>query len=90
MLNAFYSSRFKKDFRACVKRGYDISLLEAVIDILRIPDKLPEFYLDHQLSGSYSGYRECHIKPDWLLIYRRDTSELYLARTGTHAELFGN
>ena len=89
MLDVRYSTRFKKDFKACVKRGYKMALLQQVIDTLRIPDTLPVKNRDHNLSGNYSGYRECHIEPDWLLIYKQTDTELRLDRTGTHADLFG-
>lgn len=89
MLDVRYSTKFKKDFKACVKRGYKIPLLQQAIDILRIPDVLPAKNRDHSLSGNYSGYRECHIEPDWLLIYRQEEDELFLYRTGTHSDLFG-
>lgn len=89
MLNVRYSTRFKKDFKACVKRGYKMALLQKVIDTLRIPASLPIKNKDHNLSGNYSGYRECHIEPDWLLIYKQTDTELKLDRTGTHADLFG-
>lgn len=89
MLNVRYSTKFKKDFKACIKRGYKMTLLQQAIDTLRIPAPLPAKNRDHNLSGNYSGYRECHIEPDWLLIYKQDGNELKLDRTGTHADLFG-
>jgi mRNA interferase YafQ len=88
MLDVRYSTKFKKDFKTCVKRHYNIELLQQAIDILRIPDTLPLKNKDHSLSGNYSEYRECHIEPDWLLIYRYADNELLLNRTGTHADLF--
>ena len=89
MLDVRYSTRFKKDFKTCVKRGYKMSLLQQAIDTLRIPAQLPLKNKDHNLSGNYSGYRECHIEPDWLLIYKQTDDELRLDRTGTHTDLFG-
>lgn len=88
MLNVCYSTQFKKDFKACVKRGYNMPLLQQVIDTLRIPASLPASNKDHKLSGNYSGYKECHISPDWLLIYKQTDAELKLNRTGTHSDLF--
>lgn len=88
MLKINSSGRFKKDLRICQKRGYDLRLLEAVIDILRIPDQLPIQNKDHFLKGDYLGRRECYIAPDWLLIYEIYEDELYLVRTGTHSDLF--
>ena len=89
MLNIRYSSTFKKDFKTCAKRRYKLPLLQAVIDTLRIPAKLPEKNSDHNLCGNYSGCRECHIEPDWLLIYKQTDDELQLVRTGTQSDLFG-
>lgn len=89
MLNVQYSTKFKKDFKTCVKRGYKIALLQQAIDTLRIPALLPVKNKDHNLTGNYSGYRECHIESDWLLIYKLTDDELRLDRTGTHADLFG-
>lgn len=89
MLNINISSAFKKDRRRCVKRGYDMALLATVIDTLAIPASLPPINRDHTLSGNWAGFQECHIQGDWLLIYRIDGNELYLTRTGTHADLFG-
>lgn len=84
------STRFKKDYKLAQRRGYDISLLKEVIDILADGKQLPEKYLDHPLAGDYSGCRECHIQPDWLLIYRIEKNLLILGltRTGTHSDLF--
>ena len=89
MLDVRYSTKFKKDFRACVKRRYNMDFLQQVIDTLKIPDTLPPKNAGRNLSGNYVEYRECHISPDWLLIYRQDENELLLYRTGTHADLFG-
>lgn len=89
MLEVRYSTKFKGDFRLCVKRRYNMALLQAVIDILIIPEALPTKNMDHNLSGNYSRYRECHVAPDWLLIYKQAGNELLLYRTGTHADLFG-
>lgn len=90
MLDVRYSTKFKKDFKFCIKRGYKMPLLQQVIDTLRIPDTLPVKNRDHNLSGNYSDYRECHIEPDWLLIYRIENDELFLYRTGTHSDLFNS
>lgn len=88
MLNLNPSSAFKKDRRRCIKRGYDMALLAAVINTLAVPAPLPPQNKDHPLSGNWAKHQECHILPDWLLIYRVDGNELYLVRTGTHADLF--
>lgn len=88
MLKLKYQGRFKKDFKICIKRGYKMNLLQNVIDILRIPENLPEKNKDHNLTGNYSGFKECHIQSDWLLIYRQNGEYLELVRTGTHSDLF--
>ena len=84
------TSRFKRDLRTAIKRGYDMSLIGAVVDTLASGLPLPERYKDHALIGDYNGCRECHITPDWLLIYEISEGELilYLTRTGTHSDLF--
>lgn len=88
MLKLNSSGKFKKDLKLCARRGYDLKLLQDVVDILRVPDKLPEKNKDHYLTGNYKGRKECHILPDWLLIYEIYDNELYLDRTGTHSDLF--
>lgn len=84
------STRFQKDLKRIQKRGYDLALLTAVIKKLAAGEELPPKNHDHQLVGDYSGCRECHIAPDWLLVYEIDGNELilYLTRTGTHSDLF--
>ena len=89
MLNLNLTSQFKRDLKLCKKRNYEINLLNTVVNTLRIPEPLPLKNKDHALKGNYVQRRECHIAPDWLLIYRVDGNELYLDRTGTHADLFG-
>ena len=90
MLTIRYQTAFKKDFKKIKKRGYDISQLETVIQTLAEKKTLDEKYRDHALSGNWNGYRECHITPDWLLIYKVIEGELILllTRTGTHSDLF--
>ena len=88
MLKLNASTIFKKDFKLCMKRGYDMDLLKAAVDTLRMPSPLPEKNKNHALSGNWSGFQEGHIQPDWLLIYRVAGDELFLARTGTHSDLF--
>lgn len=84
------SSRFKKDLRRAQRRGCSIPLLTEIIRQLAEGKPLPSKYQDHELSGDYSGCRECHIQPDWLLVYRCYEEELllYLLRTGSHSDLF--
>lgn len=90
MLTIKYQAAFKKDYKRIVKRGYDMRLLEKVIELLANQKPLPEKNRDHQLSGDYARCRECHITPDWLLIYEVADEELilYLTRTGSHSDLF--
>ncbi len=89
MLQVSFTSQFKKDYKLCKKRGYNMELIQSVIDILAIPEALPEKNRDHNLTGNYANKRECHILSDWLLVYRIEGSELVLYRTGTHSDLFG-
>lgn len=89
MLKLNLTTQFKRDLKLCKKRNYNINLLNAIVDTLRIPAALPLKNKDHVLKGNYTGRRECHIAPDWLLIYRIDGNEIYLDRTGTHSDLFG-
>lgn len=90
MLDIRYHTKFKKDFKSIVKRGYDTRLLKAVVEILCNEQPLPTKYKDHNLVGNYAGFRECHITPDWLLIYKieHESLTLLLTRTGTHSDLF--
>ena len=85
-----FTGRFKKDYKLALSRGRDISKLDAVISALANGQTLEERYRDHALSGQWKRHRECHIEPDWLLIYLRedDTLVLTLSRTGTHSDLF--
>ncbi len=88
--NVAFGKQMKRDLKLANRRGCDLSKLDTVIDILCTTQSLPEKYRDHPLSGNYKNYRECHIEPDWLLIYKieNDTLTLVLFRTGTHSDLF--
>lgn len=90
MLDIRYSTKFKKDYKTIIGRGYNPQLLQDVLNILSSEQPLPPKYKDHNLSGNYEGHRECHITPDWLLIYKleRNILTLTLTRTGTHSDLF--
>ena len=85
------TTAFRKDYKLAIKRGLKIELLEAVIEKLAMEEELPYENKDHELTGNWKGHRECHIQPNWLLIYRieEDVLVLTLARTGTHSDLFG-
>lgn len=86
-----FTSQFKKDYKLAIKRRLKIDLLDNVVRTLAAGEELPEKNNDHALTGNWLGHRECHILPDWLLIYRieDDVLVLTLARTGTHSDLLG-
>ena len=86
----FYSGSFKRDIKRCQKRGLDLSLLQEVVDILRITGSLPAKYHPHRLSAQYAGYWEAHIQPDWLIVWEQNDTKLYLlfTNTGTHSDIF--
>lgn len=90
MLKIVASNRFRKDLKTAARRGLDLAKLNAVVDALAAGQTLPPQNRDHELTGNYRSFRECHIAPDWLLIYRieKDDLLLFLFRTGTHADLF--
>ena len=90
MLEIVPSNQFRKDLKFARKRGLKIERLKEVVNILAEQKKLEDKYRDHGLSGKYKGFRECHIEPDWLLVYRidEDVLELFLFRTGSHSDLF--
>ena len=90
MLNIVASNQFKKDLKLATKRGLRIEKLRDVVNTLARQETLDEKFRDHGLAGDYHGFRECHIEPDWLLVYRTNEEELelFLFRTGRHADLF--
>ena len=90
MLKIRYSAKFKKDFKMIQKRGCNLTLFQEVVTQLSNEQPLPPKNRDHTLSGNYAGFRECHIAPDWLLIYKIESNilTLSLTRTGTHSDLF--
>lgn len=90
MLEIVLSNQFKKDLKLASKRGYKLELLEKIVDKIANNIKLEDKYRDHVLTGNYIGFRECHIQPDWLLVYRIEYDELmlFLSRTGSHSDLF--
>jgi len=89
MLQLVRKGRFKKDFKKLFSSGSDLDRLAFVIRTLQAEELLPERNRDHALTGNYIGHRECHISPDWLLIYQTTETELILVRTGSHSTLFG-
>lgn len=88
MLRPEYTTKFKKDLKAVGKRNLDMELLKEVIKKLCLEEPLPAKNKDHNLSGNWSGCRECHISPDWLLIYQIGNGIIVFERTGTHSDLF--
>ena len=88
--DVIWTSQFKKDYKMAIKRHLKTELLDDVIRLLASGEKLPQKYKDHQLSGNWSKHRECHIEPDWLLIYYVDDNLLVLtlSRTGSHSDLY--
>ena len=90
MMEIKTTSKFRKDLKQAKRKGLNIALLQKVIDDLATGKKLDERHHDHALTGKWSSFRECHIQPDWLLIYNisGDTLILTLVRTGSHSDLF--
>ena len=89
MLEVFVTNTCKKDLKKAKKQNRDFSKFQNVVTLLQKGTPLPPSYKDHQLTGNYKHYRECHIEPDWLLMYKIENYELQLARVGSHSELFG-
>jgi mRNA interferase YafQ len=88
MLTPVRSGSFKRDVKRMERRGKDLGKLRRVLTLLLQGDELPAAYRDHALRGDWSGFRDAHIEPDWLLIYRVEGDDLQLARTGSHSDLF--
>lgn len=90
MLDIVTTKAFDRDYKLLKKRGYNLNLIKEVIEMLANEKELPQKYKNHQLSGNYVGFMECHIRPDWLLIYKIEKNKLVLtlSRTGTHSDLF--
>ncbi len=88
MLKIVYDNYFKRQLKSCQKKRYNMSVFQIVLELLAKSEPLPAKYKDHSLSGKWKGYRECHLAPDWLLIYQTTDEDLILAATGSHDELF--
>lgn len=90
MYTISFTSQFKKDYKKILKRNYELTYLEEVLQILISGNELPANYNYHPLKGKYKNCFDCHLRPDWILIYRKDTQErnIILVRTGTHSDLF--
>lgn len=84
------TGKFKKDLKLAISRGYNMDLMDVVVTALSNGEKLDEKYRDYSLTGDWIGYRECHVLPDWLLVYKYDNEDLilYLTRTGSHSDIF--
>lgn len=87
MLQIKYKNSFEKDVKRAKKRGLDLAKLRKIIPLVE-EKPLPQSCRDHALLGNYAGHRECHIQPDWLLIYKKDISTIIFERTGSHSDLF--
>jgi len=87
-LTIIYTTQFKRDYKRIKKQNKELNKLKVLIEKLVTGEKLEPKYKDHQLSGEFKGYRDCHIEPDWLLIYKKTKDNLILERTGSHSELF--
>jgi mRNA interferase YafQ len=88
MLIPEYAGQFKREYKLAIKRGLDIALLDNIIIDLINELPLDEKYKDHPLSGNFKNYRECHIRPDWLLVYKITGDAIYFSRTGAHSDIF--
>lgn len=88
MLIPIFENTFKKDIKRLQKRGKNIEKLKIVIDKLLDNEPLEIKYKDHALTGNWKSYRDCHIEPDWLFIYKITETHLFLVRTGSHSDLF--
>ena len=87
-MNIQYTTQFKKDYKKVQKQNKDVEKLKLIIEKLLGETNLEEHFKDHNLTGKWKNYRECHITPDWLLIYKKTADTLILLRTGSHPELF--
>lgn len=88
MFHPVYTKRFQKDLKLMQKRRKDLKKFKSVVEMLLNNEPLPLKYCDHWLVGNFNNRRECHIEPDWLLIYRPGKKEIIFERTGTHSDLF--
>ncbi|MBM3709568.1 MAG: type II toxin-antitoxin system YafQ family toxin [Actinobacteria bacterium] len=86
--NVHYTKQFKKDFKLCIKRGYNIQQIRSIMKLLESGKELPEKNKDHNLTGNFLNCRECHVQSDWLLIYQLFDNDIIFIRTGSHSDLF--
>jgi mRNA interferase YafQ len=88
MLNPVYTNIFKKEYKRAIKRGQDIEALDLLMDLIIEEQPIPARYKKHLLTGNWKGRWDCHIAPDWLLLFKIDGDEVIFERTGSHADLF--
>lgn len=90
MYRIVFTKKFQRDYKLAEKRGLNNDLLNEVVRLLALGEKLPSNYKDHLLKGNFKGFRECHIQPNWLLIYKIDDDQkvIQMIRTGSHSDLF--
>jgi len=86
--NVHYTTQFRKDFKLCIKRGYNMLQIKSIMKLLETGKELPAKNKEHSLTGNYLNCRECHIQSDWLLIYQLFDSDIIFIRTGSHSDLF--
>ena len=87
-MKIIYTTQFKRDYKRIKKQKKELAKLKVLVEKLVSGERLEISYKDHQLSGEFKGYRDCHIEPDWLLIYKKSPETITLERTGSHSELF--
>ncbi|MBN1561867.1 type II toxin-antitoxin system YafQ family toxin [candidate division KSB1 bacterium] len=87
-MNVYYTIQFKKDYKRIKKQNKDLDKLRKIIELLSTGQVLDEKYHDHPLSGKWKKHRDCHIEPDWILIYRKSSDSIFFERTGSHSDLF--
>ena len=88
MRTPVYTNRFERELKLMLRRGKEVEKFKAVARLLLASEPLPPRYQDHPLKGGFIGWRDCHLEPDWILIYRADASQVIFGRTGTHSDLF--
>ena len=87
-MTIIYTTQFKRDYKRIKKQNKELNKLKVLVEKLVSGETIDSKYKDHQLAGNFNGYRDCHIEPDWLLIYKKTVDTLFLERTGSHSELF--
>ena len=90
MLSPIYTGQFARDLKRMLRRGKEKEKIKSIIKLLIEERKIPQKYRDHKLAGNFKGRRECHVEPDWLLIYKVSEEEIIFERTGSHSDLFNN